>query len=54
MSISINDLLTLPNNKNTEIEQKQFEEKEKEINNKVSLFTLRRLFISFKTTTINL
>ena len=52
MSISINDLLTLPNNKNTEIEQKQFEEKE--INNKVSLFTLRRLFISFKTTTINL
>ena len=52
MSISINDLLPLPNNKNKEIDQKQFEEKE--INNKVSLFTLQRIFISFKTTTKNL
>ena len=52
MSITTNDLLYTSNNKLSGIEQKYFQEKE--INNIISLFIIKRNFIFFKKTTINL
>ena len=52
MSITTNDLLSTSNNKLSGIEQKYFQEKE--INNIISLFIIKRNFIFFKKTTINL
>ena len=53
MSNTTNDLLSLQNNNNSEISQNQHLKKE-EINKIISLFLLKRTFISFKKRTINL
>ena len=54
MSITTNDLLSLSkNNYSEKVLNKNLKEDE-EINTLVSLFLLKRIFISFKKSTINL
>ena len=51
---TINNLLSLSKKSYFENEQKAVEEKEKEINQKISLYILHKNFLSFKETSINL